>query len=593
MSRRALLRATGYAGLALATSGARMVRRRPRVVVLGGGVAGLTAAHELAIRGFDVVVVEARAWGGKARSTELAGSATGGRAPLPGEHGFRIEFGFYENLPDTLRRIPFGSSPNGTFDNLVTAPQAVWARKGGRRNVTLPVSPRQPAHTPQQVIDTIIGLLVETDLPPDVAARFASRMAVYMSSCDERRLGQWERVPWSEFIRDSEEAGDVHRFFGLTFAQFLQAAKSDDASAHFSARMFELFAYTVLGRGTDASLLRVFDAPTNEAWIDPWIRELERLGVDLRLGHTVERLHLSDGMVRAATVTTKRGTTHLTADWFVSALPIERAAGLWDRHVLRADPSLARIAALQTAWLNGLQIYLNELTPLAKGHVLCVDSPWVVSVIAQGQFWRKDFASSWGDGTARDCLSAVISNWNSPGVVFGKPARECSDEEILTEVWTQLKAHVNSERGAVLTDHLLHSFQIDPGLRRRRGMLHNEDPLTIPSVDSRRHRPEVTTEIPNLLLTGDFLKGDHLVGNMEAANVNSRRAVNALLEQAGSRESPAPIVDWYVPPEWAPAKEVDLIRWRQGKPHVLDSPLFDTDAQPDLVPNLDALTPSD
>ena len=44
----------------------------PRTVaVVGAGIAGLTAAHELAVRGFDVTVYEAgdvQAVGGKARS---------------------------------------------------------------------------------------------------------------------------------------------------------------------------------------------------------------------------------------------------------------------------------------------------------------------------------------------------------------------------------------------------------------------------------------------------------------------------------------------------------------------------------------------
>ena len=46
-----------------------------RVIVLGGGVAGMSAAHELAERDFDVTVYETRAIpGGKARSMPVPGS---------------------------------------------------------------------------------------------------------------------------------------------------------------------------------------------------------------------------------------------------------------------------------------------------------------------------------------------------------------------------------------------------------------------------------------------------------------------------------------------------------------------------------------
>src|SRR5215207_3917168 len=77
------------------------------VAVLGGGVGGLSAAHELAERGFEVTVYEARAeLGGKARSMPVPGSGTGGRADLPAEHGFRFFPGFYRHLPDTMARIP-------------------------------------------------------------------------------------------------------------------------------------------------------------------------------------------------------------------------------------------------------------------------------------------------------------------------------------------------------------------------------------------------------------------------------------------------------------------------------------------------------
>src|SRR3954451_16961305 len=105
----------------------------PTVAVLGGGVAGLTAAHELVERGFGVDVYESRdRFGGKARSFPVPGSGTHGRADLPAEHGFRFFPGFYRHLPDTMRRIPFEGQRDGVAGYLVTATgprlAQVWLR---------------------------------------------------------------------------------------------------------------------------------------------------------------------------------------------------------------------------------------------------------------------------------------------------------------------------------------------------------------------------------------------------------------------------------------------------------------------------------
>jgi uncharacterized protein with NAD-binding domain and iron-sulfur cluster len=93
---------------------------KPKVVVLGGGVAGLSAAHELVNRGFDVEVYERNPiyYRGKTRSIEYNHLHTY-KNPLPGEHGFRFFPGFYKHITDTLVNIPY--PPNGKkrfFKNL-------------------------------------------------------------------------------------------------------------------------------------------------------------------------------------------------------------------------------------------------------------------------------------------------------------------------------------------------------------------------------------------------------------------------------------------------------------------------------------------
>jgi 15-cis-phytoene desaturase len=106
---------------------------RRKVIVIGGGVGGMSAAHELARRGaFDVVVYEQRGIaGGKARSVP-AKPGTGARRPLPGEHGFRFFPGFYKHLPNTMSHILYAGQRVGVLDNLVIATEVQIAQEGGQ-----------------------------------------------------------------------------------------------------------------------------------------------------------------------------------------------------------------------------------------------------------------------------------------------------------------------------------------------------------------------------------------------------------------------------------------------------------------------------
>jgi uncharacterized protein with NAD-binding domain and iron-sulfur cluster len=151
-----------------------------RVVVLGGGVGGLSAAHELIERGFQVELYELRAvLGGKARSIPIEGTASGGRDPLPGEHGFRFFPGFYKHLPDTLRRIPYAAQADGVLGNLVQAKEYLIA--SGSANLTFSAAfPRTLAD-----LTTMLKRLFnvrQLGVPEHELAFFAARLLAILTS---------------------------------------------------------------------------------------------------------------------------------------------------------------------------------------------------------------------------------------------------------------------------------------------------------------------------------------------------------------------------------------------------------------------------
>ena len=579
LDRRTLIRGSAVAAGATALGATRgapaqAAGRRRKVVVLGGGMAGLTAAQELVERGFSVTVFEPSAWGGKARSIGVPRTARGGRKDLPGEHGFRFFPGFYQSVPDTMRRIPYGRNAHGVWDNLVPAQSGKFLRSGDRADAFIFGIGPDP-----QALLTVDGLrryLTENlngqAIPPDELAYFVERLLVFITSSKQRRFGQWENMSWWDFVGAATRSPDYQRVLAAGLTRNLVAAKETVASTRTIGTMGEAFVHAMAGAGADGEIDRVLDLPTDEAWIRPWMRLLRARGVRFVKGHGLARFEMKKGRIAAVWVTDGRGRRRrVEADWYVSAMPVERLRRHLSTSVLRAAPALEGLRELRTDWMVGIQYFLKRRVDIVHGHITFIDSPWALTALTQAQFWaERDFAADYGDGRAVDCLSVDISNWDAPGILFGKPAKRCTRQQVAQEVWAQIKQHHTAAEQ--LPDDIVHSWFLDPGvawdpqLKRNR----NATPLLVNTAGSWANRPQAATRIPNLFLSGDFVRTNIDLATMEGANESARAATNALCAAAGSRAAPAEIFELWTNPALEPVKRVDATLFRAGLPNALD-----------------------
>lgn len=243
----------------------------------------------------------------------------------------------------------------------------------------------------------------------------------------------------------------------------------------------------------------------------------------------------------------------------------ERVLGRPER---AAAPELVQLDQLTVEWMTGIQFFLDRQLPIVNGHVTYVDSPWAPTSISQGQFWSVNLAG-FGDGSVRDVVSVDVSNWDAPGVLFGKTAKQCTREEIFAETWEEMRrglaGRVDLDPGMIVEQFL------DPGIvfGPAGTPTQNEDPLLVNTVDSWRRRPDAVTSIPNLFLASDYVKTYTDLAAMEGANEAARRAVNGILAASGANAPPCAVWPLREPAIFDPSKATDALRYAVGLPHIL------------------------
>ena len=565
-----------------------------KVVILGGGVAGMSAAHELIERGFEVEVLERQIIpGGKARSIPvMQGENNHGskethtkalrewvemdgfdlhpdaRRPwLPGEHGFRFFPNFYRHVTDTMSRIPYYNE--GTVVDNLTDTSRVLVSLYDKPGIVLPERfPRNLKEMANALQTFLYGISPRDQIAFEDIEHFAGCIWRIMSSCKERRFDEYERIGWWDFIGAEDRSEAYQKFLAIGITRSLVAAKARTASTKTIGDIFLQLLFGVVAPDTASN--RLLNGPTNVVWIQPWLQYLTKLGVTYHFETTVTGIECENGRITGVTAEKDGQPISVSADYYIGALPVERMAPLITKEMKDADPGLGLLKPLShnVQWMNGIQYYLTQDVELTDGHVIFIDSTWALTAVSQKQFWPDIDFEKWGDGKTRGLLSVDISQWDKPGL-NGKTARACTRQEIAEEVWEQLQRSLNVDGQMVLRDDYLHFWFLDPDIVKdptHPARMSNVEPLLVNRVNTWRLRPDASTKIPNFFLASDYVRTNTDLATMEGANEAARRAVNAILEVSGSSAEHCKIWDLHEPDALEPMRAYDKARYDAGLP---------------------------
>lgn len=547
---------------------------RVRVAIVGGGVAGLSLAHELSKHHFDVTVYEKdQSLGGLARSQLRAENDR----LWPGEHGFRFYPAFYENLIDTLSEIPMGDATEAqracTVDKLLdgTGRAGIASERYGGVHSFRRQYPnfRELVSEMEGTIRSVNAHLEQAEGPEtgDGPAEAAEPRRLLRSDFLNylERLLQFDVLSqpkkdelddeiWMSWVNQGTCFGRYSRPFKdvvVSAPRSMVAMEPNKGSARILGAISTQLFYDLFAE--EGTVDRVLKGPTSEVWLEPWKEHLERQGVRFVFGHKLERLEVRSDVLVSAAFETDSGTRTLEAstdfDELVLALPVR--AAVEHAQSMAGKTSCMTLSALaevdvdrSTAWMVGIQFFLNEDVSMSDvqgrdidGHMFYPHSDWALTSILQLQRWKKAESESGAElRTAylqklppdmKEILSVDVSDWFTASSDAQRLAIHTEPEQLVEHIWSQIASSLPAN---TLDPSMRIGHHLDSGLSFAHGEWTNPTPLLVhPPGDWQRRPASPRTGVRRLMLIGDYVRTQTGLASMEGANESGRMAAAILV----------------------------------------------------------------
>jgi hypothetical protein len=479
------------------------------VTVVGGGLAGLTVAFELASRGYQVTLYETKETLGGNLSSDLVNGVYHDVYP----HMFCAWYSNFWNL--------YGAQLNIRRDDQFEAHAGVKLLKRGAKDY-------QELLNASNIDAVVANLQSGVMSAPDMFLMGFSMLDLASTPFDRTKSNQLEQLDVNGFIYSrgysTERVAKLQNYILMVIWSIrseLTAASSYQDFIKHTLSFPDTTPFAYLLRGS-----------TYEKLIEPFERRLQTLGCDIRKATAVRSVTLVDGKPRIRTQA--GGGAEIDApptDYVVFATPPGALAhliltGPGGERIVDAVPELAELRALRCEAIPVADVYFKrKIDGFPKDQVALTESAADLTVLDISQLWT-------GDPNMQDRTAVVLAASNGYALPSANP-----QEQGFLMIRTLHDYLPVFNPGAYWGDPDS-DIDWDKSLFRS----NEANKIFLNEVGSWGRRPVAAyPALPNVFFAGDFCQTEVDMATVEAA-VESGMNAAAALQEADARATGRPLV---------------------------------------------------
>ena len=480
------------------------------IIIFGGGISGLTLAHELIKQKFKILIIE--------KDNELGGMARSDTTKnlFPSEHSWRGYAPFYKNTFQLMKEIPYNDT--NVFNNL-SIPidfHLLYDKEYGYKS-SLTVK--------DKIILYYLGInyvLSDNRREYYYSYNIQPFLKKYLSNDGYNHMINYVSGPGYGMNKNELSMGHLFHFPVIS-----QINKEQYTHTHSSTKNENNYTHN----STDN--WHVMNGPTSDVWINPWIKHLKENGVDMMTNTELVKINYKNNNITSVEIKQNGMITQLQSkEYILSINPFNTVDILRNSKMQSLYNNFKSLTDNTKSKQISFRIGINKEIKYPVDNIAFVmnDSEFNITWYPQEKHWKQN-------PSIKSLWSGTIINFEKKGKMFGKNAEHLDNENLKKEITYQIlrsnsfRKLIFDNNGFYINKEDIEYIEIWYEWNFNNGIQEQKNKKWVNNIYNEKFRPLQKTEYENLFLSGAHTKTSINIWSMEGAIESGKITANYILDK--------------------------------------------------------------